>query len=328
MRESLAFSLRYVVITLSWVIRWLGLVWLLGNLGVEVSQLGMNPATVPSSGLIGIVTVCLVVVAFFAPTLGFLICTATESVPEVLGIGTWRELISNHKADLVVFYASMSGGVITFWILYFFPFVVTAILAFYLDEGLGATVTGFIFALPVLMAPILLGRICGAFVYALSNQEAGEFDSGTIGTPTVDSASTATAPPGAQAFQSSPDTAISHASVQTESTMDNQANAEAAESTAGNQDKAEVAKSTMGFQTNSEATESTQKPRGISFNLDSLSKGAGRFQTSAGCYQAAGSLTVEVLEGMLNDTREKGSENDAKWIANLLAKKILRFATC
>ncbi len=171
--ESLTFSFRYLVCNICWVMPCFLVLFAAEKLGVDLFLLNTDPMEMAGSGFVGVVGLFIALMVIFAPTLSLLICTASNSIPEILGIGVWKTLISDHKADLVVFYAALIGGVITFWILYFFPLFLIVITAFALSPALGGALAGFVFALPFLLAPILLGRLSGAFVHGLYETDNG-----------------------------------------------------------------------------------------------------------------------------------------------------------
>lgn len=163
--ETVAFIIRYGAATLMWVIP-VGIVMTLT--GVSLFSVNtddpMAAASLMQFGISGVVMVIVIVISIFAPTLAVLVCTATGSVKEVISIEPWRELITEHKADIAVFYSALFGGIMVFWLIYAIPMMLIIALATTAAPAAGATLAGFIMVLPVAMMPILLGRLAGVFV--------------------------------------------------------------------------------------------------------------------------------------------------------------------
>ena len=112
----------------------------------------------------------------FAPTMSFIICTATSEPGEVLSIQPWRELLGEEFPNLVVFYASMFGGVLSFWLIYAIPLGIIIGLLSLISRELAGTLGVFILSLPATMAPILIGRLAGAMVLGSQHDFAEDND--------------------------------------------------------------------------------------------------------------------------------------------------------
>ncbi|HJN51230.1 MAG: hypothetical protein QGI68_18775 [Pseudomonadales bacterium] len=169
--SSLAFSTRYVVITLIWSVPSAAILWLVATWGGENFAFDLSPMSLAQSGLMGIVTVLLGLVFIFAPTLGFIICTATDEIADMFSLELWKYLLIEQKADLVVFYTSLIGGVLIFWLIYALPLIIIVMVGATLSSTVGGVLGGFIMSLPLIMAPVLLGRLCGALVKGAAQEE-------------------------------------------------------------------------------------------------------------------------------------------------------------
>mgnify|MGYP001405079693 CR=1 FL=1 len=162
--SSLSFSTRYVVITLIWSLPSAAIVWLISSFGDDSLAFDLSPMSLAQSGVMGFLTLLLGLVFIFAPTLGFIICTATDEIAEMFNVELWKYLFIEQKADLVVFYTSLVGGVLVFWLIYALPLIVIVMIGVSISSALGGILGGFIMSLPLIMAPVLLGRLCGALV--------------------------------------------------------------------------------------------------------------------------------------------------------------------
>lgn len=173
--ETLAYALRYLLLTVLWLIPAAGLSWLAVELGGERMAMGMmfGGPSFTAYGFAGVLLLLVALIAIFAPTLAFIICAGTTRLREVVSLEPWRRLLGERRGDLVVFYAAMIGGFAVFWLIYALPLVVIVVAISAISEGAGAAAGGFILLLPVTMTPILMGRLAGALV-AGAEEEAFE----------------------------------------------------------------------------------------------------------------------------------------------------------
>jgi hypothetical protein len=162
--ETLSFALRYVTYTILWVIP----VMLLAYYVLDSKSLfylfmygGMNFV---SGGFHGLILCFIMLICIFAPTLCCILATYTETVSEVLSIEPLRWLYEDRRDDLGAFYACLIGGMFVFWAKYIIPLLIFAILAFKSSSNFGATVATFIYILPFIVSPVLIGRLSGAFI--------------------------------------------------------------------------------------------------------------------------------------------------------------------
>ncbi len=91
----------------------------------------------------------------------------------VLARRIWRRFLApsptldcfvHRRADTLVFLANITGGISLFLFYYFVPAVLLALLASKIHTSWASHVLQFIFLYPFLILPILVGRLCGAFV--------------------------------------------------------------------------------------------------------------------------------------------------------------------
>ncbi|MDO8811037.1 MAG: hypothetical protein Q7J38_03290 [Gallionella sp.] len=97
-------------------------------------------------------------------TLCFIVATRAETLREAFSRDTWCWLLSERRADLPIFYVALSGGMLIFFGIYLIPFALVFFFAFKISMQAGVAVSGFFYLLVLAASPILLGRICGAFV--------------------------------------------------------------------------------------------------------------------------------------------------------------------
>ena len=162
-KASLDFSIRYVVFTISWALPVAAIMFAMAEFG-DGFEFGAGPLSLVQSGFTGFLMLVLMLVFIFAPTLGFIAATATSDPLEIVKPALWRHLFAEQRANLVVFYASLIGGVITFWLIYAFPLLLLTMIGFAMSDGIGGFLAVFVFSLPVGMAPVLIGRLSGALI--------------------------------------------------------------------------------------------------------------------------------------------------------------------
>jgi hypothetical protein len=162
--ETLAYAQRYLVLTLFWGIPCGILLLVATSLGGDAFQ---SDISYTSMGGAGFIFLLVGIILIFAPTLSFIICAASSEVRQVIGLNPWKQLIQEDFPNLVIFYASIFGGVIVFWLIYALPLgLLTAVLSLISTELAGITAV-FIISLPAAMTPILIGRLAGSIVYGL-----------------------------------------------------------------------------------------------------------------------------------------------------------------
>jgi hypothetical protein len=105
------------------------------------------------------------VVGGAAQILSLLIATKTDSVSEAISADAWRWVLVHRRPDLFPFLASLVGGMVVFAMLIWPVCGILSMLVMRQSVSAGAVLASFTYAAPILAGPILLGRMCGAFVF-------------------------------------------------------------------------------------------------------------------------------------------------------------------
>lgn len=160
------FAGRYLVLTLAWGLPFALLGWaLLDRETLFYGAMGaFSPMDAAQLGMKGVLLLAMGLVVMFMPTLCFIVTTRTDSIADALSPDTWGWMLSERRADLAAFYVGLIGGMIVLVGLYLIPFALVAALAFKTSLQAGVAVSGFLYLLMLAVSPILLGRLCGAFV--------------------------------------------------------------------------------------------------------------------------------------------------------------------
>jgi hypothetical protein len=162
--ETLSFVARYLFYTLLWIIP----VYLIGHYQFNGSELLgfiiFGSTDFFTQGMQGILTMLLVIVCIFAPTLCCILATETDSIADVFSLSPISWLYHERRDDLGTYYSSIIGALFVFYAKYIIPMLFINYLAYKISESLGSIITSLIYILPVLITPILIGRLSGAFV--------------------------------------------------------------------------------------------------------------------------------------------------------------------
>jgi hypothetical protein len=155
----MAFVLRHAALTICWGLPVTIAAHLL--IGGMSSSFGFMDGL---RGWAGLGLLVLFVVALVAQLISLLIATKADSVSQVVSADAWRWALVERRADLVPLVASLFGGLMVFAL---FVWPVVGVLALLLVKApkLAAAVGIYGYAAPMLAAPVLLGRLCGAFVF-------------------------------------------------------------------------------------------------------------------------------------------------------------------
>ena len=116
---------------------------------------------------------------FLAPSICLIVALRSQSVRECFSAQHWLWLFGSRRGDLIPFYAAAVGGFVMFWLVFLVPLLVLVALGFAMSAKIGFFLSTWVYVLPVAMAPVLLGRLAGAFVGAESFQPSP----GEIGRP-------------------------------------------------------------------------------------------------------------------------------------------------
>lgn len=174
---------RYLVLTLAWSVP-LGLIVYLAldretlfvamlalfptdvmlEGGGRLQSIGPTPFEMMQGGAAVLLLPVVALAALLMPTLCLIVATRADTLSEALSRESWGWLLSFRGSDLPVFYAGLIGGMAVFAGVYLVPFAILIFLAFKISMQAGVLVSGFLYLLPLAATPILLGRMCGAFV--------------------------------------------------------------------------------------------------------------------------------------------------------------------
>ncbi|MBI5438093.1 MAG: hypothetical protein HY936_03970 [Nitrosomonadales bacterium] len=106
----------------------------------------------------------LVLASMLMLTLCLIVATRARTLRESFSLDMWVWLLSERRADLPIFYAALAGGLVIFFGVYLIPFALVFFFAFKMSLQAGIAVSGFFYLWVLAASPILLGRMCGAFV--------------------------------------------------------------------------------------------------------------------------------------------------------------------
>lgn len=164
--ELLFFTGRCLALVLIFVLPLALPVW--GAIGRETLLDGAAGMLIPLASIqqsaANLPLTALVLASMLMLTLCFIVATRAETLREAFSRDAWRWLLSERRADLLIFYAALAGGMIIFFGIYLIPFALFFSLAFKISAQAGVAVSGFFYLLVLAASPVLLGRMCGAFV--------------------------------------------------------------------------------------------------------------------------------------------------------------------
>ncbi|HXU81674.1 MAG TPA: hypothetical protein VN914_09775 [Polyangia bacterium] len=158
----LGFVARHAVLCVAWGLPFTLVAHLL--LKPDESDLSVLGLALPSGGT-ALGLLLLGAGAVVAQLLSLLIATKTDSIGQAVSGGAWRWVLVERRADLVPLVAALIGGILVFAM---FAWPALGLVALLLGKGapkLGRAIAFFAYASPGLAAPVLLGRLCGAFVF-------------------------------------------------------------------------------------------------------------------------------------------------------------------
>lgn len=96
--------------------------------------------------------------------MAFIIATCTQTVRDLFRPVPWVWVAVARRADLPAYFAAAIGGIAFFFLIYSVPILVVVGLAAGINAKLGLLASTLFLLIPAAGAPILLGRLCGAFV--------------------------------------------------------------------------------------------------------------------------------------------------------------------
>lgn len=115
-------------------------------------------------GWVAIGYALLVVLSFFGPLLAAALAVYTESLSEVFSREPWQWLFQERRADLICYCSQTVGGIVLFLLTFFLALVALQVLVSNISIRAGLYFNTALSYLPLLLAPILVGRLSGALV--------------------------------------------------------------------------------------------------------------------------------------------------------------------
>jgi hypothetical protein len=168
------FVVRYALLSVAWSVP-LVLVarkaggWMMAQgqaAMIGVDPFGGAPAAAPPYLVAAWIVIGILAIALLAPAFSLLVATRTDNVGEAFSPGAWAWLLRERRADLPPFLAAYVGGMFLFLLAAIPVLALLLPIARGVNEGLGSVAVVALPLLPFAAAPILLGRLAGAFVAA------------------------------------------------------------------------------------------------------------------------------------------------------------------
>ncbi|KTD61107.1 hypothetical protein [Legionella spiritensis] len=169
--ETLAFVLRYLIYTLFWCVPVFLILYFVFHTSSLFSLFSWGGTSYLGMGIKGLLMALVMLVCLFAPTIACLLATETSSLEEVFSLDTIGWLYNERRWDLSSFYSSIIGGMLVFYAKYLVPLLVVNLIAYKISDEAGMSFSLFIYLLPVLVSPILIGRLSGAFIAGESQMD-------------------------------------------------------------------------------------------------------------------------------------------------------------
>lgn len=135
----------------------------------------LSGSSIFSTGAIGILVVFSQVLLILAPIVSCLIALMTESWVDVFKSATWGELIE-HSSDIATLAVLLLGTGICFFCLYVLPLAFVAYVGFKISFRAGMILSSAPFAVPMMLMPVLLGKLCGMLVFCQNHVESTKRD--------------------------------------------------------------------------------------------------------------------------------------------------------
>ncbi len=161
--ESLQFYQRYCLSCVTWMTPLYLLYKLLVQLGGE--QFSLNPSDSSTSNFTALLLSLLLlgVVFFVATIISSMIAAASHETRDVVSFNPWKLLLIEQYDNLLLILGYSCGSILVLWLIYSIPFAAIIYLISVFDEQTAITVGKFALATPLLMLPMLIGRLSGAF---------------------------------------------------------------------------------------------------------------------------------------------------------------------
>lgn len=162
--EVLGYIIRFLIYNAVWMIPALLMTYYLLQPKNMMELFFLFRFGISLGNSVGIWYACLVVLAFFGPLTAALLAAYTDSLSEVMSLEPWQWLLNDRADDLPTYLAQLVGGMAVFFMKYLIPLFILKVLAFKLSLKLGIYFNEALEILPLLIFPVLLGRLSGAFV--------------------------------------------------------------------------------------------------------------------------------------------------------------------
>lgn len=168
--ETLAFVGRYFIYTLFWIVPTTLLAYYVLKTDSLLSLMFSSSfSSFTGAGFHGLLLAFIILICIFAPTISCILSTETSSINDVFSLDPIAWLYDERRYDLSTYYVSIIGGILVFYAKYLIPLLIINLMAYKISFEAGATFSFFIYLLPVLASPILVGRLSGAFIIGESN---------------------------------------------------------------------------------------------------------------------------------------------------------------
>ena len=171
--DSLMYAARHVCLLFMAFVPVVALIYVGIQGGSKAISEGLNASHLPgdayvskaliAGGFSGVLFATAAVIAISAPILTAIIAGATQNFNQLLEKQYWLWLYTR-RGDLGALVASGVGGLMVFIWLYFIPLVILGVIGAGISDTVGAAIGVFISVLPAAATPILMGRLCGAFI--------------------------------------------------------------------------------------------------------------------------------------------------------------------
>lgn len=172
--ELFVYSLRYVAVTLAWMIPLIATGAATVKLGGDKLAVGYpTPFNLAGGGFVGVVLLLLMIAAAFLPTLSLLVVLRHGSLAEIFSADGWRWLLVERQEDLLPFYSLLFGGAIAMAGVSLIPAALIMFFAVQVSFEAVAFTSGVLYVWGASTLPILLGLLAGSFVAAEAAQETG-----------------------------------------------------------------------------------------------------------------------------------------------------------
>lgn len=106
----------------------------------------------------------LVLLVFFGPMVAALLTIYTQFLSDVLSVEPLFWILKERCRDLASYFSQIIGVTVLFFIKYLIPLIILKIIAFKISIKFGLYVTKFMTLLPLIVTPIIIGRLSGVFV--------------------------------------------------------------------------------------------------------------------------------------------------------------------